>query len=669
MSCSCGSHDFDQRAINALRVFSIDAIEKAKSGHPGTPLGAAPILWELYAHHLKHNPAHPEWMNRDRFVLSVGHASALLYSTLYLMGYGLKASDLENFRQLGSPTPGHPEFGTTAGVEVSTGPLGQGLATAVGLAVAEAHLASLFNKPNYPVVDHYTYVLTGDGCLQEGVSYEAASFAGSQRLGKLIVLYDRNGITIDGSIDVTFTENVVDRFKAANWEVLDVSDANDTAQIGKAIEKAKTNTTQPSLIICHSHIGYSSPLQDSPQCHGAPLGADNVSRTKQALGWDPQTTSFDIPNDLTGGLDELRRSYVAQESEWQELWNNWEKEYPVLASDWKKRQETDFSLLDDPAFKEKLFAKPDADEATRSSSSRILNTLASAFPQLMGGSADLAGSNKTWMKEGGVFSPEDRSGRNLYYGIREFAMACIMNGLNLHGGILGYCSTFFVFSDYMKSAIRSSALMNLPSLYLFTHDSVGVGEDGPTHQPIEHLTMLRAMPRLVVYRPADATECAASWVEALKSRRPSVLVLSRQNLPQLENSSQDVSKGAYVLSETDNPQVILMGSGSELTLLVSVQEQLKAQGIGSRVVSVPSMDLFLEQDQAYQERILPANLTKRFACEAGSTMPWYRLVGLRGRVHGIDHFGSSAPAKRLFEAYGFTSEQLLKEVQDYLKEV
>lgn len=655
--------NFDHNAISAIRVFSADAIQKAKSGHPGMPLGAAPIAWELFARHMKHNPANPQWVDRDRFILSAGHASMLLYSLLYLFGYGLTAEDLAQFRQYESRTPGHPEFGVTAGVEMSTGPLGQGVASAVGFAMAEAHLAARFNRPGHEIVDHYTYVLTGDGCLQEGVSGEAASLAGTQKLGKLIVLYDRNQITIEGSTDLAFTEDVKGRYLAYGWQVLEVEDANDLKAVSAALDLAKAEKNKPSMIICHSQIGYGSPLAGSAKTHGAPLGDDNIAALKEFVGWPKDLAMFEIPADLKEDLQALRAVLAQKEAAWNDSFNAWQKAFPELAKEW---DDCFSGKLDD--LKEALFKElPEKPEATRKSSGRVLNTVSRVLPNLFGGSADLAPSNNSWMDDFEAFGPEHREGRNIHFGVREFAMACCMNGINLHGGLRGYCATFFVFSDYMRGAMRMSALMNIPALYVCTHDSVGVGEDGPTHQPVEHLTALRVIPDLLVFRPADYRETAASYLYALESRRPSVFTLSRQNLPQLENSSEDISRGAYIMKDAADPKLILMGSGSEVSLLLEVQAELEAQGIGSRVVSVPCLDLFLEQDKAYQEQILPPALSKRLAVEAGSSMSWYRLVGGEGHVHGIDRFGTSAPAGKVFEALGFTKEALLQEAMALLQ--
>lgn len=656
--------DMNQLAVNAIRVFSIDAIQKAKSGHPGTPLGAAPIGWELFAHHLKCNPKNPDWADRDRFILSAGHASMLLYSLLYLLGYGLEAEDLTAFRQWGSKTPGHPEYGVTAGVEMSTGPLGQGISTAVGFALAESVLAAKFNRPGREIVDHYTYVLAGDGCFQEGVSGEAASFAGTQKLGKLIVLYDRNGITIEGDTDLAFTEDVGRRYEAYGWQVLECKDARDMKNLGRQLEKARCEKDKPSLIIVHSVIGESSPLAGSEKTHGSPLGEENVRLTKERLGWDPDAEAFQIPQELEEEIQRLQEGFTAREEEWKALFALWKDENPELAREWEEwhKKEILLSELDIASL------RAEKDEATRKSSGRVINKIAGLLPNFIGGSADLAPSNNTWIDGGGSYSPENRLGRNIHFGVREFAMACIMNGINLHGGLRAYCATFFVFSDYMRNAIRLAALMDLPSIFVFTHDSIGVGEDGPTHQPIEQLASLRAIPNLQVLRPADAVETAAAWKYAIESGRPTALVLSRQNLPQLENSSADgLLHGAYILKDDKDARCLLMASGSEVSLALSLHEELHKKGIPSRLVSFPSMELFNEQSEAYRESVLPSGLNPKFAIEAAHPMPWYRYVGTEGKVHGIDHFGASSPAATLFREYGFDLSTLEEEISDLLK--
>lgn len=655
----------DQAAITTLRVHSIEMVEKAKSGHPGMALGAAPIIWSIYKEGMKHNPQNPQWVNRDRFVLSAGHSTPLLYSLLNLLGYDLSAEDLANFRQLHSKTPGHPEVVITPGVDAGTGPLGQGVAMGVGMALAEAHLAAKFNRPDFPIMDHYTFVLHGDGCPQEGVAMEAASFAGGQKLGKLINIYDRNTITIDGSIDLSFNDDVAKRYEAMGWQVLHVADANDLSALKSAIAEAKAEGDKPSLIIVNSKIGYGSPLEGSNKTHGAPLGPENVKATKEHFNWPLDRPDFYTDPELEAYIADYRQELAGQEAAWHKLFDTWASQYPDLSADWQAYFHPDYSDLDQDAFLTEIPAKA---EASRDSSHRILNHLAQRYSNILGGSADLAGSNKTWLDDQGCFSPEDRSGRNIHYGIREFAMSCIMNGMLLHGGVRAYCSTFFTFSDYMRSGIRSAGLMNLPAIFVLTHDSIGVGEDGPTHQPVEHLTSFRAMPKLLTFRPCDFVETAAAYRYALQSGRPSIMALSRQGLTQLDLPASDraVDKGAYLVKETENPQILFIATGSEVALALQAQEKLQASGIGSRVVSMPCMKLFLEQTPAYQEEVLPGHLSKRLAIEAGSSLSWYRFVGSEGRVMGIDDFGLSAKADDIFNYFGFTVDQVVKEAQALL---
>lgn len=655
----------DQAAITTLRVHSIEMVEIAKSGHPGMALGAAPIIWTIYKEGMKHNPQNPQWINRDRFVLSAGHSSPLLYSLLNLFGYDLSAEDMASFRQLHSKTPGHPEVVVTPGVDAGTGPLGQGVAMGVGMALAEAHLAAKFNRPGFPVMDHYTFVLHGDGCPQEGVAMEAASFAGGQKLGKLINIYDRNQITIDGSIDLTFNDDIGKRYEAMGWQVLHVEDANDLSALSSAIAEAKAEENKPSLIIVNSTIGYGSPLQGSNKTHGAPLGPENVKATKEHFNWPLDRPDFYTDPELEAYMAEYKQELAGQEAAWHKLFQTWADQYPDLAQEWESYFNSDYSGLDRDPFLAEIPAKA---EASRESSHRILNHLAENYGNLLGGSADLAGSNKTWLDNQGTFGPEDRLGRNIHYGIREFAMSCIMNGILLHGGLRAFCSTFFTFSDYMRSGIRSAGLMNLPAIFVLTHDSVGVGEDGPTHQPVEHLTSFRAMPKVLTFRPCDFVETAAAYRYALQSGRPTIMALSRQGLDQLDLPASDraVEKGAYVVKDTANPQLLFIATGSEVSLALQAQEKLAASGIGSRVVSMPCMKLFLEQDPAYQEEVLPASLNKRLALEAGSSLSWYRFVGPQGKVIGIDDFGLSAKANDVFKYFGFTVENVVAEAKELL---
>ncbi len=655
--------DVQKTTINAIRILSAEAIEKAKSGHPGLPMGCAPIAYTLFQHFLKINPKDMQWQNRDRFILSAGHGSMLDYSLFYLYGMGLTKEDLMNFRQLGSKTPGHPEYGHTVGVETTTGPLGQGIANAVGMALAEAHLAAKYNKPDFPIVDHYTYAICGDGCLEEGISYEAASFAGLNKLGKLILLYDDNDITIEGNTDIAFKENVGARFAAQNWQVLHVdflASPDDVDALSKAIEQAKARTDKPSVIICHTHIGYGSPLENSAKCHGAPLGAENLAKSKEKLGWNYEP--FECPQEVFDHCAIAANAGAQAQAAWDELFAAYEKEYPVLAAEYKAVMAGEKPNFDEV---EGLyeFAKP---MATRQTSSQVLNKLAAVMPQLMGGSADLGPSNLSEMKNTdsityGTFSPADYAGRNMHYGIREHAMAAIANGMQLHGGIQAYCATFFVFSDYCKPAMRLSALMKLPVTYIMTHDSIGVGEDGPTHQPIEQLIMLRSIPGLKVYRPADGKETAAAWVSALSGNEPTVLVLSRQNLPQYENSGKLALNGGYILEDCEGtPDVLLMGTGSEIELCVKAKAALAEKGVNARVISMPCFEEFEKQTEEYKEHVMPKSVKARVCVEAGCPYSWYKYAGDCGETVCMTSFGASAPAGVLFPHFGFTVENVVE---------
>lgn len=641
------------KCVNTLRILSAEAIEKAKSGHPGMCLGAAPIGFELFADFLSFNPQNPGWDNRDRFVLSAGHASALLYSLLHLFGYDVTKEDLMQFRQFGSRTPGHPEYGKTAGVETSTGPLAQGLGNAVGFAVAEAHLAAIFNKPDYDIVDHYTYVLCGDGCLEEGLSYEACSFAGTQKLGKLILLYDKNNITIEGDINTTFSEDTATRFAAQGWQVIRVNDANDLSVLKAAIIKAKSDTERPSLIICNTKIGFGSPLEDTAAIHGAPMGEANLIETKANLEWTEEP--FEVPADVKEYCLAIAGQKAKEEEKWNKLFERYEKVYPLLAEKYKKFKEgydVDLSRLE-------TLINPEKSEATRSHGGLILNALAGDMPNLMSGSADLAPSTKTELKGKGRFSPENRAGCNIQFGIREHAMAAICNGITLHGGLRALCSTFFSFSDYMKGGIRMSALTQAPVIYVMTHDSIGVGEDGPTHQPVEQLIALRSIPGLTVFRPCDGVETAAAYAYAFTHNCPTVLVLSRQNLPQYPSSAEDALKGAYVLDDCKGkPDVILIGTGSEVELCMGAKELLEEDKIKARVVSMPSMEEFERQPEEYKEAVLPKSVKARVCVEAGSHFAWYPYARDYGEVIAMKTFGVSAPAKVAFEHFGFTAENV-----------
>ena len=649
--------------INALRVLSVEAIDKANSGHPGLPLGCAPIAYTLFQYFLKFNPKNLKWDNRDRFVLSAGHGSALYYTLMHLYGMGITTEDLMNFRQLDSKTPGHPEYGHTAGVETTTGPLGQGIATAVGMALAEANLAAKYNREGFPIVDHYTYALCGDGCLEEGISYEACSFAGAHGLGKLILFYDDNEITIEGDTDVTFKENVGARFAAQNWQVLHVdlvASPDDINALRIAVEQAKAKTDKPSVIICHTHIGYGSPLEGSEKSHGAPLGAEKTAKTKEKLGWN--YAPFECPEEVYEHCAQAGDAGVAAEAAWKKTFIDYEIANPELAEEYKKAMAGELPNFDEV---EGLydFDKP---MATRQTSAKVLNALAAKMPTLIGGSADLGPSNLSEMKDTetvkyGHFSAENFAGRNLHFGIREHAMAAIANGMQLHGGMQAYCATFFVFADYCKPAMRLAALMKLPVTYIMTHDSIGVGEDGPTHQPVEQLIMLRSIPGFKVYRPADGKETAAAWVSALSGNEPTALVLTRQALPQYQGSGKAALAGGYILEDCEEtPDVLLIATGSEVELCVKAKAALKEQGVNARVVSMPCVEEFEKQTAEYKESVLPASVKARVCVEAGSPYSWYKYAGDNGEIIAMSTFGASAPAGKLFPRFGFTVENVVE---------
>ncbi len=661
--------NINQKAVNALRILSADQVQKANSGHPGLPLGAAPIAYSLWANNMNHNPKNPNWKNRDRFVLSAGHGSSLLYSLLHMFGYGLSLDDLKSFRQFGSLTPGHPEYKHTAGVESTTGPLGAGVSTAVGMAMAEAHLAAKFNKDGYPIVDHYTYALTGDGCLMEGVAYEALSLAGTLKLDKFIVLYDSNKITIEGDTDLAFTEDVAARFEAFGYQVQVVEDGNDLEAIDAAIAKAKADKERPSLIICKTQIGYGCPAKvGKASAHGEPLGEDNIVELRKFLGWENQT-AFEVDAEIYDHYKDLAEAGANKEEAWKAMFAEYATKYPEEAKLWDEyfAKPDVTKIIDSEAY----WAHENKAMATRAVSGDIINKLKDVYPNLVGGSADLAPSNKTEMKGQGFFSATDRSGRNIHFGVREMAMTAITNGIYLHGGLNPYCATFFVFSDFMKPMIRLSSLMGLPVTFVLTHDSIGVGEDGPTHEPIEQLAMLRSIPNLNVFRPADYTETAAAWASAIGSEAtPTAIVLTRQNLPQLEGSSKEAFKGGYILAEAANKDkidLIILASGSEVELAVGAKEELEKEGKSVRVVSVPCMDVFEAQSPEYIEEVLPSAVRTRLAVEAANPMPWYKYVGLDGNVVAMDTFGASAPAKILFEHFGFTVANVVEKAKALVK--
>ena len=658
--------NIDNLSVNAIRVLSADAVQKANSGHPGLPLGAAAIGYELWANHMNHNPKNPNWENRDRFVLSGGHGSTLLYSLLHLFGYGLTLDDLKNFRQWGSKTPGHPEYGVTTGVEASTGPLGAGMAMAVGMAMAETHLAAKFNKEGYPVVDHYTYVLGGDGCMMEGINYEAFSLAGTLKLNKLIVLYDSNKISIEGNTDIAFTEDVSARFKAMGFKVLEVKDGNDISEIGKAIEEAKEDKESPSFIKINTKIGFGSPKEGSADVHGAPLGADNIIAMKKTLGW-PSEEPFFVPDEVYENYKAKAENLAKKEEEWNKLFKDYCEKFPEMKTLWDEfKDETKAcKLLDDEDF----WSYEEKADATRNLSGKVLNKLSAKLPTLFGGSADLAPSNKSYVNGAGDYSAENYAGRNVHFGVRELAMTGIGNGLVLHG-LKAYVSTFFVFSDYVKPMARLASLMEIPLTFILTHDSIGVGEDGPTHEPIEQLAEFRAMPNFNVFRPADATETIAAWYSAVTSKEtPTALVLTRQNLPQLAGSSKEALKGGYIVADSskETPDAIIIASGSEVSLSIEAKEALAKEGVDVRVVSMPCMDIFEKQPLEYKEKVLPKAIRARVAVEALSEFGWGKYVGLDGKTVCLDRFGASAPAEVLFKEFGFTVENVVMAVKEVIK--
>jgi len=666
------THSIQDLSIMTIRTLSIDAIEKANSGHPGMPMGAAPMAYALWTKFMNINPENPNWFNRDRFVLSAGHGSMLLYSLLHLSGYDLSMDDIKSFRQWGSKTPGHPEYGHTPGVDATTGPLGQGIAMAVGMAMAERHLAATYNKEGYNIVDHYTYVICGDGDLMEGISSEAASLAGHLKLGRLIVLYDSNDISLDGDLNKSFSENVEERFKSMGWQVLRVEDGNNIEEISKAIEEAKLDEQRPTLIEVKTTIGYGSPNKaGTSSVHGSPLGPEEAKLTKEAYAWTFEE-DFYVPAEVYEHFEKnVKERGKQKEIEWNNLFEKYEKEYPELAKELKAAINGELPENWDQSLP---FYEEGKSVATRSSSGEVLNAIAEKVPYFFGGSADLAGSNKTTIKGSGDFSAEDYSGRNIWFGVREFAMGAALNGMALHGGLRVFGGTFFVFSDYLRPAIRLAALMNLPVTYVFTHDSIAVGEDGPTHEPIEQLASLRAMPNLSVIRPADGNETRAAWKVALESKStPTALVLTRQNLETIkgtkENAEEGVAKGAYVISpaKSDQPDALLLASGSEVALAIKAQQILASDGIDVQVVSMPSWDRFEKQSKDYKESVLPSSVTKRLAIEMASSLGWERYVGSEGEILAIDKFGASAPGEKIISEYGFTVENVVEKVKELVR--
>jgi transketolase len=657
MAATLSALSIDELSIDTLRLLAVDAVEKAKSGHPGAPLGCAPIAYLLYHKLMRHNPAHFKWADRDRFILSNGHASALLYSTLFLCGYDMTLEDLKSFRQLHSKTPGHPESGEAGGIEVTTGPLGQGFAMSVGIAAAEKHLAAVYNKPGFNIVDHHTYVLCGDGDMMEGVSHEAASLAGTLALGKLIVLYDDNLISLDGPTELSFTEDVLKRFEAYHWHVQRVADGNDLNAIEAAIEAAKAETAKPSFIAVRTVIGYGSPKQGTNKVHGEAMGPADTAATKKFFGF-PEDQSFYVPEDALAHWRKAGERGAALEAEWKALFEKYRAQYPELAAEFERTKANQRKAGWEKALPSFPAGRP---VATRNAGNTVMNAIAEVVPELFGGAADLTASTKTIFKPGANFHV-DAAGRNVFFGVREFAMCAAVNGMAAHEGLVPFGSTFFTFSDYCKPAIRLAALMRSHSLFVFTHDSIALGEDGPTHQPIEHLMALRAVPDLTDFRPADGNETAACWRLALERKGAHFFALTRQDLPVIDPAATDVyagvSKGAYILADAQNPQVILIGTGSEVWPCIDAKKLLEAEGIAARVVSFPSWEIFEEQSAGYKASIFPAGV-KKLAVEAGSPLGWWKYVGLDGDVIGLDRFGASAPGPKVMAALGFTAENVM----------
>jgi len=666
------SDNIDQLSINTIRFLAVDAVQKANSGHPGMPMGCAPIAYTLYKNYMNHNPQNPKWLNRDRFILSAGHGSMLLYSILYLCGYDISLDDLKNFRQWESITPGHPEFGLTAGVETTTGPLGQGFANAIGMAIAQEYLAAMFNKDDMKILDHHIYGICSDGDLMEGVSHEAASIAGHLKLGKVIFFYDDNNISIEGSTALTFSENIQKRFESYNWQTLHISDVNDLEQIDKAIIDAKNETEKPTLIITKTHIGYGSPnKQDTAAAHGSPLGEEEVKLTKKNLNWVKDKTFF-IPDEVAEHFSDVKTKGRDAEDTWNKLFDEYKNKYPAEADQFLKIMNNDFG----DGWKSKLPTFTDVSEniATRSASGKVINSIERELPTLIGGSADLAPSTNTLMKDKSDFSATNRAGRNFHFGVREHGMTSILNGMAIYGGIIPYGATFLIFSDYLRPAIRLAAISGIKVIYVFTHDSIGLGEDGPTHQPIEHFAALRAIPKVIVIRPAGANETVEAWKAALEHKgSPVALMLTRQKLPVLDRSvlspAENLSKGAYVIKDCDDePQMILMATGSEVSIALEAADILNEAGIKTRVVSFPSWELFEIQSEDYKEEVLPSIIKARVSVEAGVSQGWDKYVGDYGESISIDKFGASAPYELLMDKYGFTVENIVTTCKRVLRE-
>jgi transketolase len=662
------NHSIETLAVNTIRTLSIDAINRANSGHPGLPMGAAPMAYALWAHHLNHNSANAKWFNRDRFILSAGHGSSLLYSLLHLAGYNVSLEDLKGFRKLHSKTPGHPEFGHTEGVEATTGPLGQGIANAVGMAMAEAHLAAKFNRDGYPLIDHYTYALVGDGDLMEGISYEAMSMAGHMKLGKLIALYDSNDISLDGELNLSFSEDIQKRTESAHWQYLRVEDGNDVAEISKAITLAKQNTNQPTLIEIRTTIGYGSPkVAGTNKAHGNPLGAEEARATKKVYGWNYEEDFF-VPEEVKAHFEELKQRGKNQEQQWNTLFHSYQEAYPEVAKELEHAISGEvFINMEDI-----LTFETGKTISTRVASGDSINHFVKSIPSIFGGSADLSHSTMTDMKEDAAFAVESFSGRNIYFGVREHAMGAAGNGLALHGGVKPFISTFFVFNDYLRPSIRLAALQKLPVTYVFTHDSIAVGEDGPTHEPIEQLASLRAIPGLTVIRPSDANETASAWAYALQQTDgPVALVLSRQNLPVFQETQanlENLAKGAYVLTQTnDQPDVILIATGSEVSLALNAKAELEKENVSIRIVAMPSWELYDRQPKEYKELVLPASVTKRVALEMGISLGWDRYVGPEGKIVSIETFGASGTGAEVMELFGFSKENVVRTAKSLLQ--
>ncbi|MCU7496816.1 MAG: transketolase [Ignavibacteria bacterium] len=668
------ANELDQLCINTIRFLAVDAVQKANSGHPGMPMGCAPIAYRLFTKYMRYNPENPKWFNRDKFVLSAGHGSMLLYSMLYLTGYDLSMEDLKNFRQWESRTPGHPEAILTPGVETTTGPLGQGITNSVGMAVAQEFLAAKFNKGDIKLLDHYIYVIASDGDMMEGISHEAASFAGHQRLGKLIVFYDDNNISIDGSTGLSFSEDVGKRFEAYGWHVQHLDDVNDLEAMDRAIENAQNEKDRPSFIVTKTHIGFGSPnKQDSSSSHGSPLGAEEVKLTKKNLGW-PEDKTFYVPEEVSKFFSQFKQKGQKLEEEWKKKFEEYCRQYPEEGKLFEKVMTGNFG--DKWQSKLPRFAVEEKGMATRSASGKTLNAIASSLPTLIGGSADLAPSNNTELKGYAAFSPEHRDGRNFHFGVREHAMASMLNGMAIYGGVIPYGGTFLVFSDYLRPAIRLGILSGLRPIYVFTHDSIGLGEDGPTHQPIEHLAALRAIPEVIVIRPADANETSYAWKAAIEHKgSPVALILTRQNVPVIDQDkypgAEGLLKGAYVLRDTGGakPDIILMASGSEVQHILGAAERLESEGIKARCVSVPSFELFDRQPEEYKKSVLLPEVKARLSVEAGVKMGWEKYLGEEGEAISMERFGVSAPSGVLMEKFGFTAQNVFKRAKEVLGKV